>query len=181
MRNVYFCIMKKIFDIDFIAFSKEAANVYFRYPDVLQKYLPTINQQLACQLVTFILNDSPAQELNTHMHTLFTALVSMQMIIPNVAYEMSRQNISIGTILRQLVLFDIQSGYKTDKGITEIVSLPVLYEESKQAVLFRASVISQLEKVFKFEFDFYNQIIKTLAKTQPFFLECQKKVQAAKT
>lgn len=48
MRNVYFCIMKKIFDLDFIAFSKEAANVYFRYPDVLQKYLPTINSQLAC-------------------------------------------------------------------------------------------------------------------------------------
>lgn len=94
---------------------------------------------------------------------------------------MSRQNISMGTILRQMVLFDIQSGYKTDKGITEIVSLPVLFEESKQAVLFKAALIGQLEKVFKFEFEFYNQIIKTLMKTQPFFLECQKKVQAAKT
>ena len=35
MKNIYFAILKHIFDADFIQISKQAAEAYFRYPDVL--------------------------------------------------------------------------------------------------------------------------------------------------
>jgi len=89
MKNVYFAIIKKIFQLDFIQFAKQAAEAYFRYPDVLQKYAPAIKTQLARNLLEYVFNESPAAELSGHVKNIATALVEMQSTIPDLVYTVS--------------------------------------------------------------------------------------------
>jgi len=79
-----------------------------------------------------------------------------------------------------MIQFDVTNGFTTEKGITGAVTLSYLYKDCKLASDFKEKIMKHLQSAYEYEYNFFEAIVQNLMKTQDFFIECQKKMLAAK-
>lgn len=77
MINVLYAMHEKIFEVDFVQFAKQMAEIYFRYPDVLQKYTPVVCQVLPATLLKYVLNTYAENNLDEQILIVIKALLEM--------------------------------------------------------------------------------------------------------
>lgn len=179
MSNVLFALKEKIFNFDLKQFCKEIAHIYFRYPDVMNAYKSQICNQLAGNMIQYIINNHQ-DNVNEMLQTVLLGLIEIQNIIPEVNYKVNQVQIYMNPTIKKLINFQMVNMYYTEDNITKIVPLSMMHKQTKKSSDFKEMVITYLEKPFIYEIDYYNSFVNILQLTQPFFFEQQEKLDKVK-
>lgn len=170
MSNVLFALKEKIFNFELKQFCKEIAHIYFRYPDVMNAYKSQICNQLAGNMIQYIINNHQ-DNVNEMLQTVLLGLIEIQNIIPEVNYKVNQVQIYMNPTIKKLINFQMVNMYYTEDNITKIVPLSMMHKQTKKSSDFKEMVIAYLEKPFIYEIDYYNNFVNILQLTQPFFFE----------
>ncbi|CAL6113940.1 Conserved_hypothetical protein [Hexamita inflata] len=170
-----------LFDINLVDMAKEVADVFFKYPDALARYLQTFNSELPSFLFNLVFKYFKGEEVPTMFEQVIRALIAIRTLIPTIVYN---NNVNVVVRLNndvwELERFDMVNIYETEKGATNSAAINKLYKQHKDAMDFRNNIISRFEKVFEYQYNYFESLISQLQKTQTFFIQCQEKVSKAK-
>ncbi|CAL6101913.1 Conserved_hypothetical protein [Hexamita inflata] len=170
-----------LLDINLVDMAKEVADVFFKYPDALARYLQTFNSELPSFLFNLVFKYFKGEEVPTMFEQVIRALIAIKTLIPTIIFN---NNVNVVVRLNndrcELESFDLLNIYETEKGVTKSVPISQLYKQHKTAIEFQTDILSRFEKVYKYQYGFFEGVVAQLQKTQAVFIQCQEKVSKAK-
>ncbi|CAL5970993.1 Conserved_hypothetical protein [Hexamita inflata] len=170
-----------LFDINLVDVAKEIAEVFLKYPDTLARYMQSFNSELPSFLFNLVFKYFKGDEIPSMFEQVIRVLITLKTLIPTIVFN---NNLNVIVRLNNdvwgLERFDMINIYETKNGTTDSAAIHLLYKQHQTAVDFRNDIVSRFEKVFEYQYSYFEHLIAQLQKTQTFFIQCQEKVNMAK-
>lgn len=155
-------MMKGYVEVDFIKLCKEVAQVYFKYSELLQRYLPTLKQEVGEELISYVITETPKKNLDKNLNMVFTALAEMALIIPNLEFKIGEQMVSYGAVMTKILTFSMNTQFMEVDGKVDYVPTIAAIKDSKTVDEFEDRLVCHIEKHLDFEYQYYLAVYNTI-------------------